>query len=112
MVDTDNVKSNQELKKLSKNMGDQYVVLLSHPSPPLTMITAHSAIESLEAPDFKRNASTNLICQRAVEHEHSCEAFQNAWPGTIKRRMILLSPVTLDCDHFTPRYRISRSTRF
>ncbi|KAG2356101.1 hypothetical protein BDR07DRAFT_1492367 [Suillus spraguei] len=42
-------------------------------------------IESLEAPDFKRNASTDLIRQRAVEREHFREASQNARPGTIKR---------------------------
>jgi hypothetical protein len=37
-----------------------------------------SAIESLEALDFKWNISTDLIRQRAVERERSREASQNA----------------------------------
>jgi GATA-binding protein len=53
---------------------------LQHPS----FISFLSAIESLEAPDFKRNASTDLIRQRAVERERLREASQNAHPGTIK----------------------------
>ncbi|KAG1899565.1 uncharacterized protein F5891DRAFT_1189724 [Suillus fuscotomentosus] len=51
MVDTDNAKSKCEFKKLSKNMGDKLNKEKGH------------AIESLEAPDFKQNASTNLIHQ-------------------------------------------------
>jgi len=41
-------------------------------------------IEGLEAPGFKCNATTDLICQRAAERERSHEASQNAIPGTIK----------------------------
>jgi hypothetical protein len=46
--------------------------------PPLTLISAFHAIEPLEAPDFKRNASNYLIRQRAVERERSREASQYA----------------------------------
>lgn len=49
------------------------------------------SIEELEAPDFKRNASTDLIRQRAVERERSREASQNAKPGTIKRMQFTFS---------------------
>ncbi|KAI5980510.1 hypothetical protein EDD15DRAFT_2393244 [Pisolithus albus] len=66
IVDTDNAKSKREFKKLSRNMGDK-----------LDREKGRS-IEELEAPDFKRNASTDLICQRAVERERSREASQNA----------------------------------
>ncbi|KAJ8588901.1 hypothetical protein M405DRAFT_862573 [Rhizopogon salebrosus TDB-379] len=55
MVDTDNAKSNREFKKLSKNLGDKIDK------------EKDCAIESLEARDFKRNTSTNLICQPAIE---------------------------------------------
>ena len=54
-------------------------------------VSSLSAIESLEAPDFKRNASTDLIRQRAVERERSREASQNARPGTIKRMQFTFS---------------------
>ncbi|KAG2137841.1 uncharacterized protein EDB93DRAFT_1090984 [Suillus bovinus] len=79
MVDTDNAKSKREFKKLSKNMGDKLDKEKGR------------AIESLEAPDFKRNASTDLIRQRAVERERSREASQNARPGTIKRMQFTFS---------------------
>ncbi|KAI6042308.1 hypothetical protein EDC04DRAFT_2866798 [Pisolithus marmoratus] len=79
IVDTDNAKSKREFKKLSKNMGDK-----------LDKEKGRS-IEELEAPDFKRNASTDLICQRAAERERSREASQNAKPGTIKRMQFTFS---------------------
>ncbi|OJA08906.1 hypothetical protein AZE42_09173, partial [Rhizopogon vesiculosus] len=79
MVDTDNAKSKREFKKLSKNMGDKLDKEKGR------------AIESLEAPDFKRNASTDLIRQRAVERERSREASQNARPGMIKRMQFTFS---------------------
>ncbi|KAG6330886.1 hypothetical protein ID866_8204 [Astraeus odoratus] len=79
IVDADNAKSKREFKKLSKNMGDK-----------LDREKGRS-IEELEAPDFKRNASTDLICQRAVERERSREASQNAKPGTIKRMQFTFS---------------------
>ena len=62
---------------------------LSYPS---TLIHVHSrSIEELGAPDFKRNASTDLICQRAAERERSRVASQNAKPGTIKRMQFTFS---------------------
>ncbi|KAI6102779.1 hypothetical protein F5141DRAFT_1008162 [Pisolithus sp. B1] len=79
IVDTDNAKSKREFKKLSRNMGDK-----------LDREKGRS-IEELEAPDFKRNASTDLIRQRAVERERSREASQNAKPGTIKRMQFTFS---------------------
>ncbi|KAF8991295.1 hypothetical protein BDQ17DRAFT_1433165 [Cyathus striatus] len=79
MVDTDNAKSKREFKKLSKCMGDK-----------LDKEKGRS-IEELEAPDFKRNHSTDLIRQRAVEKERSREASQNAKPGTIKRMQFTFS---------------------
>ncbi|KAH0833816.1 hypothetical protein J3R83DRAFT_10977 [Lanmaoa asiatica] len=79
IVDSDNAKSKREFKKLSKNMGDK-----------LDKEKGRS-IEELEAPDYKRNASTDLIRQRAVERERSREASQNAKPGTIKRMQFTFS---------------------
>ncbi|KAF9235324.1 hypothetical protein BU15DRAFT_64987 [Melanogaster broomeanus] len=58
----DNAKSKREFKKLSKNMGDK-----------------------LDKEKGRRNASTDLIRQRAAEKERNHEASQNAQPGTIKR---------------------------
>ncbi|OAX35846.1 hypothetical protein K503DRAFT_867985 [Rhizopogon vinicolor AM-OR11-026] len=84
MVDTDSAKSKREFKKLSKNMDDKLDKEKGR------------AIESLEPPDFKRNASIALICQRAVEHERSREAFHNARPGIIKQ--ILPAP----CEDLEP----------
>ncbi|OJA15887.1 hypothetical protein AZE42_09697 [Rhizopogon vesiculosus] len=65
MVDTNNAKSKREFKKLSKSMDNKLDKGKGR------------TIESLEAPDFKCNASTALICQRAVERERSCEASHN-----------------------------------
>ncbi|KAF9480649.1 hypothetical protein BDN70DRAFT_601391 [Pholiota conissans] len=79
MVDTDNAKSKREFKKLSKCMGDK-----------LDKEKGRS-IEELEAPDFKRNHSTDMIRQRAVEKERNREASQNAIPGTIKRMQFTFS---------------------
>jgi hypothetical protein len=62
--------------------------------PPLTLILSLSAIESLEAPGFNRNTSTDLSRQRAVEHERSREASQNACPGMIKRMQFAFSTDT------------------
>ncbi|KAF7372669.1 hypothetical protein MVEN_00130200 [Mycena venus] len=74
MVDTDNAKSKREFKKLSKCMGDK-----------LDKEKGRS-IEELPAPDFKRNSSTDLICQRAVEKERTREASQHT-PDHIIQRM-------------------------
>jgi hypothetical protein len=63
--------------------------------PPSTLTTSLSSIESLRTPDFKRNASTDLIRQRAVERERSREASQNACPGMIKRTQFTFSVDTL-----------------
>ncbi|CAA7262300.1 unnamed protein product [Cyclocybe aegerita] len=79
MVDTDNAKSKREFKKLSKVMGDK-----------LDKEKGRS-IEELEAPDFKRNHSTEMIKQRAIEKERNREASQNATPGTIKRMQFTFS---------------------
>ncbi|KAF9074332.1 hypothetical protein BDP27DRAFT_1416219 [Rhodocollybia butyracea] len=79
MVDTDNAKSKREFKKLSKHMSDK-----------LDKEKGRS-IEELEAPDFRRNHSTDMIRQRAVEKERSREASQNAKPGTIKRMQFTFS---------------------
>ncbi|KIK66450.1 hypothetical protein GYMLUDRAFT_239399 [Collybiopsis luxurians FD-317 M1] len=79
MVDTDNARSKREFKKLSKNMSDK-----------LDKEKGRS-IEELEAPDFRRNHSTDMIRQRAVEKERSREASQNAKPGTIKRMQFTFS---------------------
>ena len=49
------------------------------------------SIEELEAPDFKRNQSSDMIRQRAVEKERSREASHNAQPGTIKRMQFTFS---------------------
>ena len=49
------------------------------------------SIEELEAPDFKRNHSTDMIRQRAAEKERNREASQNATPGTIKRMQFTFS---------------------
>ena len=49
---------------VSKRRVGMYSCLLLFPS---ISISSHSAIKSLEALDFKWNASTNLICQRTIE---------------------------------------------
>ncbi|KAF5363111.1 hypothetical protein D9757_011712 [Collybiopsis confluens] len=79
MVDTDNAKSKREFKKLSKHMSDK-----------LDKEKGRS-IEELEAPDFRRNHSSDMIRQKAVEKERSREASQNAQPGTIKRMQFTFS---------------------
>ncbi|TFK18946.1 hypothetical protein FA15DRAFT_232742 [Coprinopsis marcescibilis] len=75
MVDTDNAKSKREFRKLSKCMGDK-----------LDKEKGRS-IEELEAPDFKRNHSVELIRQRAAEKER----IREAKPGTIKRMQFTFS---------------------
>ncbi|KXN82399.1 Box A-binding factor, partial [Leucoagaricus sp. SymC.cos] len=77
MVDTDNARSKREFKKLSKCMGDK-----------LDKEKGRS-IEELEAPDYKRTSSSDMIRQRAVEKERYRE--QNAKPGTIKRMQFTFS---------------------
>ncbi|KAK7445780.1 hypothetical protein VKT23_014776 [Stygiomarasmius scandens] len=79
MVDTDNAKSKREFKKLSKCMSDKLDKEKGR------------AIEELEAPDFKRNPSSDMIRQRAAEKERNREASQNAKPGTIKRMQFTFS---------------------
>ena len=99
MVDTDNAKSKREFKKLSKCMGDKldkekgrYVFSARSPiTRTLGPNIPHRSIEELEAPDFKRNHSTDMIRQRAVEKERNREASQNATPGTIKRMQFTFS---------------------
>ncbi|KDQ56002.1 hypothetical protein JAAARDRAFT_36799 [Jaapia argillacea MUCL 33604] len=78
MVDSDNAKSKREFRKLSKHMGDK-----------LDKEKGRS-IEELEAPGFKRNQSTDLIQQRAVEKERQREACQNA-SGGIQRMQFTFS---------------------
>ncbi|KAI6013857.1 hypothetical protein EDC04DRAFT_2505323, partial [Pisolithus marmoratus] len=89
ITDTDNAKPKGEFKKLSKNMGNRFDKekgrYVHHPlrhKPHLH--SPHGSIEEPEAPNFKHNASTGLICQRTAKCEHSHEASQNAKPGTIK----------------------------
>ena len=101
MVDTDNAKSKREFKKLSKCMGDKLdkekgrlVVkrrLDSLTLDPYLFFSFSRSIEELEAPDFKRNHSTDMIRQRAVEKGRNREASQNAQPGTIKRMQFTFS---------------------
>lgn len=79
MVDTDNAKSKRDFKKLSKHMGDK-----------LDREKGRS-IEELEAPDFRRNPSSDLIRQRAVEKERNREASQNTQPGAINRMQFTFS---------------------
>lgn len=49
------------------------------------------SIEELQAPDFKRNHSSDLLRKRAAEKERSREASQNAKPGTIDRMQFTFS---------------------
>ncbi len=51
----------------------------------------YRSIEELDAPDYRRNPSTEMIRQRAVEKERSQEASQNARPGTVKRMQFTFS---------------------
>ncbi|KAF9235322.1 hypothetical protein BU15DRAFT_64984 [Melanogaster broomeanus] len=55
------------------------------------------SIEELEAPDFRHNASTDLIRQHAAEKECNREASQHAKPGTIKHMQF-----TFSLDHLSP----------
>lgn len=96
MVDTDNAKSKREFKKLSKCMGDKLDKEKGRFVAPLSFLyflqlLINRSIEELEAPDFKRNHSTDMIRQRAVEKERNREASQNAKPGTIKRMQFTFS---------------------
>jgi GATA-binding protein, other eukaryote len=62
MVDTDNAKSKREFRKLSKCMSDK-----------LDKEKGRS-IEELQAPGFRRNHSTDVLQQRALEKEREREA--------------------------------------
>ncbi|KAI0633089.1 hypothetical protein C8Q77DRAFT_1158510 [Trametes polyzona] len=77
MVDTDNAKSKRDFKKLSKCMSDK-----------LDKEKGRS-IEELQAPGFKRNHSTDLLQQRALEKEREREASQNS--HTIHRMQFTFS---------------------
>ncbi|PSS11017.1 hypothetical protein PHLCEN_2v3313 [Hermanssonia centrifuga] len=68
MVETDNAKSKREFRKLSKCMSDK-----------LDKEKGRS-IEELQAPGFRRNHSTDIIQQRAIEKEREREA-QSGRPG-------------------------------
>jgi hypothetical protein len=76
------------------------------------------SIEDLEAPDFKRNHSTDMIRKRAVEKERNREASHNALPGTIKRMQFTFidqptptvsQPVTK--PNFRPSAEFNKRTR-
>ncbi|CDO77497.1 hypothetical protein BN946_scf184902.g31 [Trametes cinnabarina] len=77
MVDSDNAKSKRDFKKLSKCMSDK-----------LDKEKGRS-IEELQAPDFRRNHSTDLLQQRALEKEREREASQNS--RTIHRMQFTFS---------------------
>ncbi|KAJ7769570.1 hypothetical protein DFH07DRAFT_1005700, partial [Mycena maculata] len=92
MVDTDNAKSKREFKKLSKCMGDK-----------LDKEKGRS-IEELPAPDFKRNPSTDLIRQRAVEKERTREASMHTPEHIIQRMQFTFAvdpPATSPSTTFT-----------
>ncbi|KAI0077011.1 hypothetical protein K474DRAFT_1571619, partial [Panus rudis PR-1116 ss-1] len=77
MVDSDNARSKREFRKLSKCMSDK-----------LDKEKGRS-IEELEAPGFRRNHSTDMIQQRAVEKEREREASHNG--RTIHRMQFTFS---------------------
>ncbi|KAI0830337.1 hypothetical protein BC628DRAFT_1416622 [Trametes gibbosa] len=77
MVDSDNARSKRDFKKLSKCMSDK-----------LDKEKGRS-IEELQAPGFKRNHSTDLLQQRALEKEREREANQNS--RTIHRMQFTFS---------------------
>ncbi|KAI0369497.1 hypothetical protein BV20DRAFT_946080 [Pilatotrama ljubarskyi] len=77
MVDSDNAKSKRDFKKLSKCMSDK-----------LDKEKGRS-IEELQAPGFRRNHSTDLLQQRALEKEREREASQNS--RTIHRMQFTFS---------------------
>ncbi|EIM82032.1 uncharacterized protein STEHIDRAFT_161384 [Stereum hirsutum FP-91666 SS1] len=79
IVDANNAKSKRKFKKLSKHMSDK-----------LDKEKGRS-IEELEAPGFKRNHSTDIICQHAAEKEHTWEVDQYTRPGNIKRMQFTFS---------------------
>lgn len=71
---------------------------MSYPDPPVKfsrlLTRPHSvarSIEELQAPDFRRNHSTELLQQRALEKEREREASQNVRPGTIHRMQFTFS---------------------
>ncbi|KAI0341175.1 hypothetical protein BDW22DRAFT_334582 [Trametopsis cervina] len=76
MVDSDNAKSKREFRKLSKTMSDK-----------LDKEKGRS-IEELQAPGFRRNHSTDVIQQRAIEKEREREAHQN---GRLNRMQFTFS---------------------
>lgn len=78
MVDTDNAKSKREFRKLSKSMSDK-----------LDKEKGRS-IEELQAPGFRRNHSTEILQQRALEREREREANQNR-NGTLHRMQFTFS---------------------
>ncbi|KIP06653.1 hypothetical protein PHLGIDRAFT_118790, partial [Phlebiopsis gigantea 11061_1 CR5-6] len=78
IVDTDNAKSKREFRKLSKCMSDK-----------LDKEKGRS-IEELPAPGFRRNHSTDIIQQRAVEREREREANQHR-TGTLHRMQFTFS---------------------
>ncbi|OSD00693.1 hypothetical protein PYCCODRAFT_1370741 [Trametes coccinea BRFM310] len=87
MVDSDNAKSKRDFKKLSKCMSDK-----------LDKEKGRS-IEELQAPDFRRNHSTDLLQQRALEKEREREASQNG--RTIHRMQFTFSidqPLTVSAS--------------
>ena len=51
------------------------------PAPALTLTHLRRSIEELQAPGFRRNHSTDLIQQRAVEREKEREANNSGRPG-------------------------------
>ncbi|EKM52431.1 uncharacterized protein PHACADRAFT_260812 [Phanerochaete carnosa HHB-10118-sp] len=78
IVDSDNAKSKREFRKLSKCMSDK-----------LDKEKGRS-IEELQAPGFRRNHSTDIIQQRALEREREREANQNR-NGTLHRMQFTFS---------------------
>ncbi|KAI0087548.1 hypothetical protein BDY19DRAFT_236478 [Irpex rosettiformis] len=76
MVDSDNAKSKREFRKLSKTMGDK-----------LDKEKGRS-IEELQAPGFRRNHSTDIIQQRAIEKEREREAHRD---GLLNRMQFTFS---------------------
>ncbi|KAF9235317.1 hypothetical protein BU15DRAFT_78149 [Melanogaster broomeanus] len=79
-----------------KRAGASLHFIVPYPLP-LYIFRPSRSIEELEAPDFRHNASTDLIRQRAAEKERNREASQHAKPGTIKRMQF-----TFSLDHLSP----------
>lgn len=78
MVETDNARSKREFRRLSKCMSDK-----------LDKEKGRS-IEELQAPGFRRNHSTDIIQQRAIEKEKEREA-NHGRTGTINRMQFTFS---------------------